>query len=98
MVSFAYDSPSGVAARLERRIRRAITRRLMREAEKVQAAGTRVTMLGPGPEDLDTIGANLMDASRRDVVLATSLRTSTEALRRGADPYALDDDDSTVAS
>jgi NTE family protein len=98
MVSFAYDSPTGMAARLERRVRRAISRRLLREAEKVQAAGTRVTMLGPGPEDLEAIGANLMDASRRDSVLQVSLRTSAEALRRGADPYALDDGDSTVAS
>ncbi|MDQ1646019.1 MAG: hypothetical protein QOJ50_2203 [Cryptosporangiaceae bacterium] len=98
MVSFAYDSPAGMAARLERRVRKAITRRLLREAEKVQAAGTRVTMLGPGPEDLATIGANLMDASRRDAVLEVSLRTSADALRRGADPYALDDGDSTVAS
>jgi NTE family protein len=70
----------------------------MREAEKVQAGGTRVTMLGPGPEDLEVIGANLMDASRRDAVLATAVRTSTEAWRRGVDPYALDDGDSTVAS
>jgi NTE family protein len=98
MVSFAYDSPAGMAARLERRVRKAITRRLLREAEKVQAAGTRVTMLGPGPEDLATIGANLMDASRRDTVLEVSLRTSADAWRRGADPYALDDGDSTVAS
>jgi NTE family protein len=98
MVSFAYDSPSGVAARLERRVRRAITRRLLREAEKVQAGGTRVTMLGPGPEDLEAIGANLMDASRRDAVLETSLRTSAEAWRRDVDPYALDEGDSTVAS
>jgi NTE family protein len=98
MVSFAYDAPAGMAARLERRVRRAITRRLLREAEKVQAAGTRVTMLGPGPEDLEAIGGNLMDASRRDAVLEVSLRTSAEALRRGADPYALDDGDSTVAS
>ena len=98
MVSFAYDAPSGVAARLERRVRRAITRRLLREAEKVQAGGTRVTMLGPGPEDLEAIGANLMDASRRDAVLNTALRTSAEAWRRDVDPYALDDGDSTVAS
>jgi len=98
MVSFAYDAPSGVAARLERRVRRAITRRLLREAEKVQASGTRVTMLGPGPEDLEAIGANLMDASRRDTVLNTALRTSAEAWRRDVNPYALDDGDSTVAS
>lgn len=98
MVSFAYDTPSGVAARLERRVRRAITRRLLREAEKVQVGGTRVTMLGPGPDDLEAIGANLMDASRRDLVLSTALRTSAEVWRRDVDPYALDDDDSTVAS
>jgi NTE family protein len=98
MVSFAYDTPSGVAVKLERRVRRAITRRLLREAEKVQAAGTRVTLLGPGAEDLETIGANLMDASRRDAVFTTSLRTSMEALRRSADPYELNDDGSTVAS
>ena len=98
MVSFAYDSPSGVAARLERRVRRAITRRLLREAEKVQVGGTRVTMLGPGPDDLEAIGANLMDASRRDAVLSTALRTSAEAWHRDIDPYALDSGDSTVAS
>jgi NTE family protein len=90
MVSFAYDGPTGVA-RLERRLRRAVTRRLMREAEKVHAAGTHVTMLGPGPEDLAAIGANMMDPTRRQSVLETSLRTSAEALRRGEDPYGLDE-------
>jgi NTE family protein len=90
MVSFAFDDATGVA-RLERRVRRALTRRLMREAEKVRAGGTAVTMLGPGPEDLAAIGANMMDPSRRQSVLETSLRTSAEALRRGEDPYAIDD-------
>jgi NTE family protein len=90
MVSFAYDEPTGVA-RFERRVRRALTRRLMREAEKVRASGTHVTMLGPGPEDLVAIGANLMDPARRQSVLETSLRTSAAALRRGADPYPVDE-------
>jgi NTE family protein len=45
----------------------------------VRAAGVQVTMLGPGPEDLAAIGANLMDATRRRHVLATSLRTSVAA-------------------
>jgi NTE family protein len=61
----------------------------------VRDSGIRVTVLGPGPEDLAAIGANLMDARRRDAVLATSLRTSAEALRRGLDgfdgPYARPD-------
>ncbi len=87
MASFAFDRPVGLAAKVERRVRRAMAQRMLREAEKVRATGTRVTLLGPGPEDLATIGANLMDPSRREAVLATSLRTSAAALRRGADPY-----------
>jgi NTE family protein len=91
MVSFAYDTATGVAARLERRMRRAVTRRLMREAEKVRASGTHVTMLGPGPEDLAAIGSNMMDPARRQAVLETSLRTSAGALHRGRDPYPVDE-------
>ena len=45
------------------------------------ATGTRVTLLGPGAEDLAAIGANLMDPRRRERVLETSLRTSVAALR-----------------
>jgi NTE family protein len=91
MASFAYDEATGVAARLERRMRRAVTRRLMREAEKVRAGGTHVTMLGPGPKDLAAIGGNMMDPSRRQAVLETSLRTSALALQHGGDPYPVDE-------
>jgi NTE family protein len=38
-------------------------------------------MVGPGPEDLVAIGANLMDDSRMRFVLDTSLRTSPQAWR-----------------
>ena len=82
MTSFAFDRPVTVAARLERRLRRAFTKRMLREAAKLRASGTRVTMLGPGPEDLTAIGANLMNPRRRRQVLDTSLRTSLQALRR----------------
>ncbi|MGH8868889.1 MAG: patatin-like phospholipase family protein [Actinomycetes bacterium] len=82
MASFRYDRPDSVVARLERRWRRRVTRRLLREAELVRASGTDVTMVGPGPEDLSAIGANLMDPRRRTQVLETSLRTSVSALRR----------------
>jgi NTE family protein len=81
MASFGYDEPRSWVARLERRLRRAWTRRLVREAEKVRDAGTRVTLLAPGPEDLRAIGVNLMDPRRRERVLETSLRTSAQALR-----------------
>lgn len=81
MTSLEYDRPSGVAAKLERRFRRLSTKRLLGEVKKVAATGTRVTLLGPGAEDLAGIGANLMDPSRREQVLETSLRTSAAALR-----------------
>jgi len=84
MTSFAFDRPVTVAARLERRLRRAFTRRMLHEAAKLRAVGTRVTMVGPGPEDLVAIGANLMNPRRRRLVLETSLRTSPDALRRSA--------------
>jgi NTE family protein len=86
MASFAYDSPRSLGCRFERRVRRAITGQLLREAEKVRASGARVTLLGPGPEDLAVMGSNLMDARRRAEVLETSLRTSRAALRHGHEP------------
>lgn len=81
MVSFAMDRPEHVIAKLERRWRVQVTKRCLREVEKVRAHGADVVVLGPGPEDLEAIGANLMDVSRRMNVLETSLRTSVEALR-----------------
>jgi NTE family protein len=81
MASFAYDRPRSAVTRMERRLRRVTTRQLFHEAAKVRAAGTRVTMLGPGPEDLAAIGANLMDGRRRRTVFETSMRTSAAALR-----------------
>ena len=82
MTSLDYDEPPSVAARIERQFRRLVTRRLIGEVKKVAATGTKVTLLGPGPEDLAAIGANLMDPRRRDQVLETALRTSVAALRR----------------
>lgn len=81
MASFALDQPTSMLARLERRWRMQITRRCMHETEKVRERGAAVTVLGPGPEDLEVIGGNLMDVSRRLPALETSLRTSLEALR-----------------
>lgn len=84
MTSLDYDTPATVAGRLERRVRRLSTRRVVRELEKVAATGTRVVFLGPTAQDLDAIGANLMDPRRRGRVLETSLRTSAAALREAA--------------
>lgn len=80
MISFDYDEPTTVVARMERRFRRAMTKRVLREAGKVRRAGTAVTLLGPGREDLEAIGVNLMDHRRRGTVLDTALRTTAAAL------------------
>jgi NTE family protein len=97
MSSFVYDRPRSTVAKIERSVRRATTKRLFREAARVRASGTRVTMLGPGPEDLQTIGANLMDSSRRVAVFETALRTTTAALR-GHNPIAVVSDPASADS
>lgn len=81
MAAFVDDHPHRLATRVERRVRRQVTRRLLHEAQKVTRAGASVTLLAPGPDDLAVIGANMMDPSRRLDVLETSLRTSARALR-----------------
>jgi NTE family protein len=87
-VSFVRDAPSQWRTRVERQWRNRVTLRALRELHKVHADGAEVTMIGPGEEDLEAIGANLMDVSRRPSVIATSLRTSAVALR---DPAPLPD-------
>ena len=81
MVSFHLDRPSHLLTRLERRWRLQVTKRCLREAEKVRGRGATVTVIGPGPEDLEAMGGNVMDLPRRKMVLETSLRTSIQALR-----------------
>jgi NTE family protein len=88
MVSFAYDRPRSPMARAERQWRRVVSRRVLTDADALRRSGTAVTVLGPGREDLDAIGANLMDPRRRQRVLATALRTSAAALARGGSDAA----------
>jgi NTE family protein len=80
-VSFVRDTPRQWRTRVERQWRNRVTLRALRELHKVHADGAEVTMLGPGEEDLEAFGANLMDVSRRPRVIGTSLRTSAVALR-----------------
>lgn len=81
MVSFHLDRPNTLLSRLERRWRLQITKRCLKEAEKVRGNGAQVTLIGPGPEDLEVMGGNAMDLPRRKQVLELSLRTSVAALR-----------------
>ncbi|HEX6870206.1 MAG TPA: patatin-like phospholipase family protein [Micromonosporaceae bacterium] len=78
MASYRTDRPRNPAVQAERLLRRLYTAGLSREVALVRAAGIEVTVLAPGPEDLHAIGANLMDPSRRERVLETSLRTSAD--------------------
>ena len=87
-VTFDADAPTQWATRLERQWRARVTRRVIREVAAVHHQGTEVTVLGPGHADLEAFGGNLMDVSRRPLVIETSLRTSARALR---DPAPLPD-------
>jgi NTE family protein len=79
MASAAYDAPGDWRTRMERRLRVASTRRCLTEARKVHLRGTAVTVLGPGPEDLELMGYNLMAPERRRVVLESAIRTGMTA-------------------
>jgi len=87
-VSFVRDAPTHWRTRVERQWRNRVTLRVLRELGKVHDDGAEVTVLGPGEEDLEAFGSNLMDVSRRPAVIATSLRTSAVALH---DPAPLPD-------
>lgn len=86
LASLVPDRPARTAERLERRVRRRITRSLLREAAVLEARGVRVTLLTPGPEDLAAMGVNVMDARRRRPVLDISRRTSAATLAAGGHP------------
>jgi NTE family protein len=86
MASLVPDQPARTAERLERRLRRRITRSLLREAAVLQASGVRVTLLTPGPEDLAAMGANVMDPRRREAALDIARITSAATLAANGHP------------
>ncbi|GLY14885.1 patatin [Kineosporia sp. NBRC 101677] len=86
MFSASYDEPDDWRDRTERRVRVASTRRVINEARRVQRAGSTVTVLGPGPDDLRLIGHNLMAPSRRRLVLRSAVRSGRTALDDPAVP------------
>lgn len=82
MASSAPDSPRSLLARIERRLRRNMTRIVDRETGKLRTAGKRVIRLEPGAGDLRAIGYNMMDPARREQVFATALQTTPQTLRQ----------------
>jgi NTE family protein len=81
MAALVPDSPRSPVAMVERRVRRAITRGIVADVNRLRASGVRVHLLTPGAEDLDSMGANLMNPRRRAAVLNTSMRTTAAELR-----------------
>jgi NTE family protein len=82
MASVHPDRPHGLLPRLERRMRRLVTARLLDDVAALRARGVRTTVLTPGPDDLAAMGVNLMDPARRAEVFEVARRTSTASLRR----------------
>jgi NTE family protein len=68
--------PGRGAARFERMLRHQMTRGLNEELEALRASGARVIRVEPGAEDLVTMGANFMDASRRSATVTTATQTA----------------------
>ncbi len=81
MASVERDRPLSPASRIERAVRRAITRGIIADIESLRAQDKRVIFVTPGPEDLAVIGANLMNPRRRTEVLETAMRTAAIQLR-----------------
>jgi NTE family protein len=81
MAAVEPDNPRSPVARLERRVRRSITRGIGNDIAVLREAGMTVTLLTPGSEDLAVMGANLMNPRRRMTVLHTAMRTAANTLR-----------------
>ncbi|SDC41895.1 patatin-like phospholipase family protein [Actinokineospora iranica] len=70
----AGPAPARGLSRLERLLRRPMSRLLDAEAAALRAAGTVVHRIEPGPEDLAAMGPNFMDPRRALSTVETALR------------------------
>jgi NTE family protein len=59
-------------SRVERVVRSAMTKRLDKEVELLERAGVRVIRVEPDLAELEAMGPNFMDLSRRDATLQTA--------------------------
>ncbi|MDT4892954.1 MAG: hypothetical protein QOE97_1989 [Pseudonocardiales bacterium] len=82
MASVDADRGTTVLARLERAVRRGITKGILEDVAALRAQGVRVCVVTPEPEDLAAMGLNLMNPQRRTQVLETARRTAARQLRR----------------
>jgi len=82
MASMEPDHPKTMIGRLERRVRKAITRRIVADATALRARGVKVCIVTPGSADLEAMGVNLMDPGPRVNVLDLARETATAQLTR----------------
>ncbi|MCW2494575.1 patatin-like phospholipase family protein [Jatrophihabitans sp.] len=82
MASTEPDHPRAMVAKVERRVRRAMTRRIVADAAGLRAQGVKVCIVTPGPSDLETMGLNLMNPARRAEVLEGARGTAAVQLSR----------------
>ena len=82
MASVEIDRARTAVGRVERAVRRAITRGIMADAARLRAGGTRVCLITPEPDDLAAMGVNLMNPARRTVVFETAQVTAARQLNR----------------
>lgn len=81
MASMQMDAPRSPLAKVERRVRRYMTRIVDREVAQLRAAGIRVIRIDPGPEDLGAFGFNMLDPARRVTVFQTACKTADQAVQ-----------------
>jgi NTE family protein len=81
MSSLQPGLPTTILERVERRVRRASGRRLGREARRLRESGAELLLIQPEARDLDAMGINLMDPTRRAEVLETAIETVSSRLR-----------------
>jgi NTE family protein len=74
-------APRTLGERLAFSLRQGAGRRLGAETAEVRRAGTEVVLIQPTVHDLDAMGTNLMNRSRRHAVVEAAARSVTEHLR-----------------
>jgi NTE family protein len=75
------EAPHTLGERLAFSLRQGAGRKLGAETARVRRDGTEVVLIQPTVHDLDAMGTNLMNRSRRHAVVETAVRTVTEHLR-----------------
>lgn len=82
MAASERDRPRSPVLRVERAVRRAITRSLESDVAALRANGVDVALVAPDARDLSLIGANMMDPRRRLPILEAAYSSAVRQLHR----------------